>query len=223
MRAGLRPQRRHRVALIPFGRTVIHPQFHPLEPEWIEFAGDPRRACTASAATAPVWSACTSTATTSLWCTRRFLAGHGRTGLHRLAARPLHAWTGPRAQIRTHRRIQRLAHRAEPGGHAGSVRHQSSGHRHLADRHRRWLAPAGLPFGIEQSGHAVAEIDLRAEGRFPRARRRATSAGWKPRPTPFTARSGRIRTRLSRTMRRHITFTSDRTGHAQVYVADLVS
>ncbi len=26
---------------IPFDRTVIHPQFHPLEPEWIEFAGDP--------------------------------------------------------------------------------------------------------------------------------------------------------------------------------------
>ncbi len=27
--------------IIPFHRTVIHPQFHPLEPEWIEFAGDP--------------------------------------------------------------------------------------------------------------------------------------------------------------------------------------
>jgi len=27
--------------MIPFPRTVIHPQFHPLEPEWIEFAGDP--------------------------------------------------------------------------------------------------------------------------------------------------------------------------------------
>jgi len=27
--------------LIPFPRTVIHPQFHPAEPEWIEFAGDP--------------------------------------------------------------------------------------------------------------------------------------------------------------------------------------
>lgn len=26
---------------MPFPRTVIHPQFHPLEPEWIEFAGDP--------------------------------------------------------------------------------------------------------------------------------------------------------------------------------------
>ena len=26
---------------IPFPRTVIHPQFHPLELEWIEFAGDP--------------------------------------------------------------------------------------------------------------------------------------------------------------------------------------
>jgi len=27
--------------LIPFPRTVIHPQFHPLEPEWVEFSGDP--------------------------------------------------------------------------------------------------------------------------------------------------------------------------------------
>lgn len=27
--------------VIPFSRTVIHPQFHPLDPEWIEFAGDP--------------------------------------------------------------------------------------------------------------------------------------------------------------------------------------
>ena len=27
--------------LIEFPRTVIHPQFHPLEPHWIEFAGDP--------------------------------------------------------------------------------------------------------------------------------------------------------------------------------------
>jgi len=26
---------------IPFPRTVIHPQFHPLEAEWIEFSGDP--------------------------------------------------------------------------------------------------------------------------------------------------------------------------------------
>lgn len=26
---------------IPFPRTVIHPQFHPLEEDWIEFSGDP--------------------------------------------------------------------------------------------------------------------------------------------------------------------------------------
>ncbi len=26
---------------IPFSRTVIHPQFNPVNPEWIEFAGDP--------------------------------------------------------------------------------------------------------------------------------------------------------------------------------------
>jgi hypothetical protein len=27
--------------LIPFDRTVIHPQFHPMDPNWILFAGDP--------------------------------------------------------------------------------------------------------------------------------------------------------------------------------------
>jgi len=27
--------------VIPYGRTVIHPQFHPIESEWLEFAGDP--------------------------------------------------------------------------------------------------------------------------------------------------------------------------------------
>ncbi|MEO7652606.1 MAG: oligogalacturonate lyase family protein [Bryobacteraceae bacterium] len=27
--------------VIPFPRTVIHPQFHPLDAEWIEFSGDP--------------------------------------------------------------------------------------------------------------------------------------------------------------------------------------
>jgi len=39
--------------LMSFPRTVIHPQFHPLDPEWIEFAADPaprmhrvRRDCT---------------------------------------------------------------------------------------------------------------------------------------------------------------------------------
>ena len=27
--------------VIPFPRTVIHPQFHPLDAEWLEFSGDP--------------------------------------------------------------------------------------------------------------------------------------------------------------------------------------
>lgn len=27
--------------MIPFPRTVIHPQIHPMEPEWVEFSGDP--------------------------------------------------------------------------------------------------------------------------------------------------------------------------------------
>lgn len=27
--------------IIPSARTIIHPQFHPLDPEWIEFAADP--------------------------------------------------------------------------------------------------------------------------------------------------------------------------------------
>jgi len=29
------------LCFLPFPRTVIHPQFHPLEPDWIEFAADP--------------------------------------------------------------------------------------------------------------------------------------------------------------------------------------
>jgi oligogalacturonide lyase len=28
-------------SIIPFPRTVIHPQFHPTDPDWIEFAADP--------------------------------------------------------------------------------------------------------------------------------------------------------------------------------------
>ena len=49
--AAIRVSGRHGVAagradgtgwhVIPFERTVIHPQFHPLEPEWLIFAGDP--------------------------------------------------------------------------------------------------------------------------------------------------------------------------------------
>jgi hypothetical protein len=27
--------------VVDFPRTVIHPQFHPLDPEWVEFSGDP--------------------------------------------------------------------------------------------------------------------------------------------------------------------------------------
>ena len=27
--------------MVPFPRTVIHPQFHPTAPEWLEFSGDP--------------------------------------------------------------------------------------------------------------------------------------------------------------------------------------
>ena len=27
--------------VMPFSRTIIHPQFNPVDPEWIEFAGDP--------------------------------------------------------------------------------------------------------------------------------------------------------------------------------------
>lgn len=27
--------------VVPFPRTIIHPQFHPLDPEWLEFAADP--------------------------------------------------------------------------------------------------------------------------------------------------------------------------------------
>ncbi len=54
---------------IPFPRTVIHPQFHPLEPEWIEFAGDPApRMHRVRREGTPAPNASTNTATTSSWC-----------------------------------------------------------------------------------------------------------------------------------------------------------
>jgi hypothetical protein len=39
--AGKTSGNRHRAEFIPFPRTVIHPQFSPADPHWIEFAADP--------------------------------------------------------------------------------------------------------------------------------------------------------------------------------------
>ena len=61
--------------LIPFPRTVIHPQFHPPNRSGSSSPPIPRRACTACAGTAADSSASTSTTTTSSWCTRLFSAG----------------------------------------------------------------------------------------------------------------------------------------------------
>ena len=58
--------------LIPFGRTVIHPQFHPLEPEWLIFAGDPAPQNVSRAARRNAeWNVCMSTAMTNSSCMRR--------------------------------------------------------------------------------------------------------------------------------------------------------
>jgi len=60
--------------IIPFTRTVIHPQFHPLDPGGSSLPAIPRRACTASAVMAPGWNAFTPTMVPNGSPTRRFLA-----------------------------------------------------------------------------------------------------------------------------------------------------
>ena len=100
-----------RQTTIPFPRTVIHPQFHPLEPEWIEFSGDPaprmhrvRRdgtglECLYQHGNDEFIVHETFLGSPATWCSRC-----GRCALHRMD------WTT--REIAHHRRVQRVAHRA---------------------------------------------------------------------------------------------------------------
>ena len=61
----------------PFPRTVIHPQFHPVEPHGSNSPPIPPLACTACAATAPAWNASTNMAMMSSSSTKPSSAHSG--------------------------------------------------------------------------------------------------------------------------------------------------
>ena len=151
--------------LIPFERTVIHPQFHPLEPEWLIFAGDP----------AP-----------RMFRVRRDGSGmeclhqHGNdefvvheTFLGRTGDIVFTIW--PRLLCRmdwTTRAITQIAafnswHIASNRrGHTGALRYQSSGQRHLPHRCRHRISAAPLHGRRDERRITVARIPVCARGRF---------------------------------------------------------
>lgn len=201
--------------VIPFPRTVIHPQFHPLEPEWLEFAADP----------AP----------------RMYRVRRDGTGMECLLENPFEQWlthetflgeTGDLIFVHWRKALYRMDWttrevRAVTGYPVWHVSPNRGGNRVLSD--------TNCP------DEGLFEIDV-ATG----ARRQVCSPGssnggtqWRH-PTPALWRTGAesalswLEVPLDQVYgpqwthphpcyspdERWVTFTSDRTGHAQVYVAE---
>ena len=100
--------------LIPFDRTVIHPQFHPLEPEWMIFAGDPAPRMFRVRRDGSGMECLYEHGNDEFIVHETFL---GRTGdiVFTVWPRRCAAWIGPRANSRD-RALQRLAHRSNSAG-----------------------------------------------------------------------------------------------------------
>ena len=151
--------------IIPFPRTVIHPQFHPLEPEWIEFSGDPAPRMHRVRRDGTGLECLYQHGNDEFIVHETFLGSTRRPGVHGLAARSARDGLD-HARDAHHRRVQRLAHRSRPRRPPHPLRHQPS--RRRTANHRRTIgrAPPAVPHGFEQPGLAVAQIQLRAGGRF---------------------------------------------------------
>lgn len=201
--------------VIPFGRTVIHPQFHPLEPEWIEFAGDP----------AP----------------RMYRVRRDGTGMECLLENPFEEWithetflgeTGDLMFVHWRKALYRLNWQtrevsAITGYPVWHVSPNRSGTRVLCDTN------------IPDEG--IFEIDVATGARRQVCWPGSSNGGlqWKePHPAIWKAGEAGTLSWLEVPLdqiygpqwthphpcfapgERYVTFTSDRTGHAQVYVAE---
>ena len=80
---------------IPFPRTVIHPQFHPLEPEWIEFSGDPAPRMHRVRRDGTGLECLYQHGNDEFLVHETFLGRHRRPRLYRSGPAPCAAWTGP--------------------------------------------------------------------------------------------------------------------------------
>lgn len=200
---------------IRFGRTVIHPQYHPLDPEWIEFAGDPaprmhrvKRDGTGMECLYENPFAEWITHETFLGSTGDLIFVHWKQALYRMD------WTT--------REISRITE--YPVWHVSPSR---DGHRVLCD--------TNLP------DEGIFEIDVASGRRRPICRPEATNGGsqWKESaPADWNAKKESALSWLEVPLdtvygpqwthphpcyspgERYVSFTSDRSGHAQVYVAE---
>ena len=77
---------------------MIHPQFHPLEPEWIEFAGDPAPRMHRVRRDGSGMECLYEHGNDEFIVHETFLGRDRRYGVHRVAARAAARWTGPRAR-----------------------------------------------------------------------------------------------------------------------------
>lgn len=200
---------------IPFHRTVIHPQFHPLEPEWIEFAADPAPRMYRVKRDGSALE-CLHENPFEEWITHETFLGatgdlifvHWRHALYRMD------WTT--------REISRITD--YPVWHVSPSR---SG-RHI-------LCDTNLP------DEGIFEIETASGKRRPVCRPEASNGGsqWKhPTPADWNAKKETTLSWLEVPLdtiygpqwthphpcyspdERHVSFTSDRSGHAQVYVAE---
>ena len=190
--------------LIPFPRTVIHPQFHPLEPEWIEFSGDPAPRMHRVRRDGSGLECLYQHGNDEFVVHETFL---GRTGnlVFTVWPRALRQHGLDHARNPHHRRVQRLAHHAQPRRNGRfcatpTIRTLVCTSIDVATGARRLICLSEASSQGTQwrkSRYALAEDFAAAAGSAPGV----LSVGWRCPPTPSTARNGRTRTRRSHRMR----------------------
>ncbi len=178
---------------IPFPRTVIHPQFHPLEPEWIEFSGDPAPRMHRVRRDGTGLECLYQHGNDEFLVHETFLGQHRRPGIHRSGRAPSAAWIGPRARSAP-----------SPTTTPGTSRRTAPAERILCDTNHPdeglqiidAATGARRPLCLSESSNQGTQwrsIALRAGRRFRPAR--ATTLSWmETPPTPSTARNGPTRT-----------------------------
>ena len=205
--------------MIPFPRTVIHPQFHPLEPEWIEFSGDPAPRMHRVRRDGTGLECLYEHGNDEFIVHETFLGAHRRPGVHRLAARALpygldHARDAHDRRITTPGTSRPIA----PGAAVlCDTNHPDEGLQIIdaATGARRQVCLSG----VEQPGHAVGKSRYALAEDF--ARRAIPSAGWKMPSIRSTVRSTPTRIPVGAATNLRVAFASDRTGVTQVYVVSV--
>ena len=145
--------------LIPFERTVIHPQFHPLEPEWLIFAGDPAPRMFRVRRNGSGMECLHQHGNDEFVVHETFL---GQTGdiVFTIWPRLLCRMDWTTRVVTPDHSLQLMAHREQRCGDAGALRYQSSGQRHLPHRCRDRISAAPLRGRRNERRITVARIPV---------------------------------------------------------------